>query len=470
MTFPDIYRLANANLWRTKLRTALTTLGVIVGTGALVSMVSFGVGIQKNVTDELKKNDLFTTLEVTRTKINVQEMMAGDMSALTAPADTTTPPLDDAAVEKIRNLPGVEMAYPEIRFPAKIRLGSREATTSVQALPAAMVRYKPFSEVPYGSFFSTDDDRSVVLGQRVLRELGMRIDDGQEPKTSRLGEKELEGTVVVSPDSILGRELVIVTSVLDASNVLGAMMTGRMPVREEVTTLKVAGILGKPTGFGVGALAGGVIIPSATAGAIPRLGFSNVWELLSSSGNAAGYPSVSVRAKSMRDLENVRAGVEEMGFSVVTILDQLEEFKRGFLIMDALLGAIGTIALFVASLGIANTMVTSILERVREIGIMKAIGGSDGDIRGIFFVEAGTIGFVGGVLGILLGLGVSEIANTVANYYMRPEGVAPAHLFSMPFWLVLGALGFSVGVSLLAGLYPALRAARVDPVEALRHD
>jgi hypothetical protein len=310
MTLPDIYRLANANLWRTKLRTALTTLGVIVGTGALVSMLSFGIGIQKNVTDELKKNDLFTTLEVTRTKVNVQEMMAGDMSAIVAPADTTTPPLDDAAVEKIRNLPGVEMAYPEIRFPAKIRLGSREMPTNVQALPAAMVRYKPFSEVPYGSFFSTDDDRSVILGQHVLRGLGMRIDDPKEPETSRLGEKELEGTVAVSPDSILGRDLVIVTSVLDASNVLSALMTGGMPVREEVTTLKVAGILGKPTGFGVGGLAGGVIIPSGTAQAIPRLGFSNVWELLSSSGNAPGYPSVSVRAKSMRDLEKVRAGVE----------------------------------------------------------------------------------------------------------------------------------------------------------------
>jgi len=172
----------------------------------------------------------------------------------------------------------------------------------------------------------------------------------------------------------------------------------------------------------------------------------------------------------MRDLDDVGAAIEDLGFGVVTVVDQLEEFKRGFLIMDALLGAVGTIALFVASLGIVNTMVTSILERTREIGVMKAIGGSEGDIKGIFFVEAGTIGVTGGLLGLALGWVVTRIANAVANHFMRPEGVPPTDLFHMPVWLILGALGFSILVSLLAGLYPAIRAARVDPVTALRHD
>jgi putative ABC transport system permease protein len=115
-------------------------------------------------------------------------------------------------------------------------------------------------------------------------------------------------------------------------------------------------------------------------------------------------------------------------------------------------------------------MVTSILERTREIGIMKAIGGSEGDIRKIFFVEAATIGVIGGVFGLILGWVVTRIANVIANSYLRPEGFAPVDFFFIPLWLIMGAIAFAVGVSLLAGVYPAVRAARVDPVQALRHD
>ena len=212
------------------------------------------------------------------------------------------------------------------------------------------------------------------------------------------------------------------------------------------------------------------MIPFGTASDVPRLGFTNVWELLRDPDGPEEYPTVHVRAETMDDLEHVRAQIEAMGFSVLALADQLEEFKRDFLIMDALLGAVGTIALVVASLGIVNTMVTSILERTREIGIMKAIGGSEGDIKWIFFVEAGTIGLSGGALGLVLGWIVTRAANAIVNYHLRPAGVPPADLFYMPVWLLLGALAFSVLVSLLAGVYPAARAASIDPVAALRHD
>jgi putative ABC transport system permease protein len=159
-----------------------------------------------------------------------------------------------------------------------------------------------------------------------------------------------------------------------------------------------------------------------------------------------------------------------MGVEVFTITDQFKELKRGFLIMDTILGAIGTIALFVASLGIINTMIMSILERTRDIGIMKAIGGAESDIRKIFFVEAVSIGFLGALFGLILGWGVTRVANFVANTKLMPQGEAPIDLFYFPLWLILGAIAFSMVVSLAAGLYPAIRAARIDPVKALRHD
>ena len=115
-------------------------------------------------------------------------------------------------------------------------------------------------------------------------------------------------------------------------------------------------------------------------------------------------------------------------------------------------------------------MVMSILERTREIGIMKAIGGSDGDIRRIFLIEASAIGFLGGVAGVILGWGVGRAINFGANIYVEQQGGAAGNLFSLPFWLIGGAIGFSIAISLLAGSYPAARAARLDPIQALRHD
>jgi putative ABC transport system permease protein len=112
----------------------------------------------------------------------------------------------------------------------------------------------------------------------------------------------------------------------------------------------------------------------------------------------------------------------------------------------------------------------SILERYSEIGIMKAVGASDKDIKKIFFFETSTIGFLGGLFGLALGWIVSGLINQVVNAFLTGEGVPFIQFFSFPWWLCLGAILFAMLVSLVAGIYPAVRAARVDPVVALRHD
>ncbi len=468
MTPPDLWRLSLENLWRTKLRSVLTTLGVVIGIGALVSMVSFGVGMQENVTSEFRENDLFTSMQVLPAKIDVGEIMAGGFE----PPETVKA-LNDSAVEAIRAIPAVELAFPEIRFPVTVRMMGKEARTSLQAVPAAMGRYKPFSEIPYGSFYEGDADSVVVLTGRLLGELGFRL--AEEPVDSRAGGSGASELVPISVDSLIGREVEIVSSTLDLQSAARAFMRSftapsRLPLREEVVRLRVVGVRGRLSGFGAARFRGGVIVPIETGAAMPRLGFSDVWDLLDSSEGTQGYGSVYVRTRGMDDITPVREAVEEMGFGVLAVIDELEEIKQTFLIMDALLGAVGTIALIVAALGIINTMVTSILERTREIGVMKAVGGSETDIRWIFFSEAAMIGFIGGAFGLALGWAVTRIANAVANHYLRPQGVPEVDLFYMPVWLIAGALVFSVGVSLLAGFYPASRAARVDPVQALRHD
>jgi predicted lysophospholipase L1 biosynthesis ABC-type transport system permease subunit len=182
------------------------------------------------------------------------------------------------------------------------------------------------------------------------------------------------------------------------------------------------------------------------------------------------YPSAVVRVAKASSTQDVEEQIKKLGFQAFSLNDALQGAKRAFIILDIVLSLIGSIALAVSSLGIVNTMVMSILERTREIGIMKAIGGSDGDIRRIFLIEASAIGFFGGASGVVLGWLVGRIINFGANVYIQQQGGTPGNLFSLPFWLVGGAIGFSIAVSLVAGSYPAARAAKLNPIEALRHD
>jgi putative ABC transport system permease protein len=128
------------------------------------------------------------------------------------------------------------------------------------------------------------------------------------------------------------------------------------------------------------------------------------------------------------------------------------------------------LALTVASIGIVNTLVMAILERRREIGIMKAVGASDADVRGLFFAEAGAMGLLGGAFGVTLGWIIGRVINFGTNIYLKRQGFSPEDVWSVPLWLIAVALIFAFIVSLLSGLYPASRAARLDPVQALRYE
>jgi hypothetical protein len=199
-------------------------------------------------------------------------------------------------------------------------------------------------------------------------------------------------------------------------------------------------------------------------------------ELARQSGSLAdaqneGYDSAVIRVTDPVMLTDVRQRLTTLGFGSFSIVDELDQIRTMFLIIDSVLGLLGGISLLVASFGIANTMIMSILERTREIGIMKAIGAEDREIKLIFFVEAAVIGFAGGVLGTLLAWAVDAVANRMAyRFILKPHGAGFVDFFSLPPYLSLGAILFALVVSVLAALYPAARAARIDPVRALRHD
>jgi len=474
MNLTDMILLALSNLRRTKLRTFLTTLGVIIGIGALTSMVSFGTGMQKNITDAFEANDLFTSITVSPKQIDLDEITSGNVAEMANALNQESKPLTDSLLEDIRNIPGVRVAYPNMEFPARINFMNDSSNTRVQAMPADMGTYKPFDDLLAGSFYTSDSARVVILRKEFLQKLKVKL--LEEDKDITLSKEDsARGFVLLHPDSLINQTIKIVSLSMNPSKIPGAivgMMRNKpeMPFDETVTELKIAGITKAAGQFGNNVFGNGLIIPVLTAKSIPSLTFSSVWDLLDSKKKEGTYSSIQVRVTDMQMIDPVSEQLRAMDVGVFSIVDQLDEIKRVFLIMNSLLGAVGAIALIVAGLGIINTMVMSILERQREIGIMKAIGGSEKEIRMIFFVEVGLIGLVGALFGLVLGWLVTRVANVVMNTKILPEDMEPVNLFYFPVWLVLGAIAFSIIISLVAGLYPAARAARIDPVRALRHD
>jgi putative ABC transport system permease protein len=189
-----------------------------------------------------------------------------------------------------------------------------------------------------------------------------------------------------------------------------------------------------------------------------------------SASDSPSYTSLSVRVENPNQVPAVEDAVKKMGFSAFSLVDATRSMRQFFAVLDGFLAIFGSLALAVASIGIVNTLVMAILERRREIGIMKALGASDADVRGLFFAEAGAMGLVGGAVGVALGWAIGRLINLGTNIYLERQHFPPAQIWSVPLWLVLSAIAFSIVVSLLSGLYPASRAARLDPVQALRYE
>ena len=452
MRFTDAVEFAASSLRKRRLRTILTASGVTIGIGALVAMISFGKGMQKNVTDAFTASDLFTTIMV----------MPGGAEAPSGDPDRQTPPvkaparpdvvLDDAAVAAISRISGVRTTYAEISFPAMVGFEGAEEFRLVQVVPAAVAASKAL-KIKWGRSYASDDEKGVVVSRSLLRRLG---------KTD--------------PASAVGQTIRITSVSIDLGKLvtldLGALLSGAAsPLSRETYAFPIVGVTDiTPFGGEANLTETAVLIPPGPARDIKRLPISSIWDLFRMRDGKVGYSAVTVKLDSLTDLDPVRTRVREMGFATFALADQFDQITRAFYFMDMVLAAVGMIAIIVAALGIVNTMIMSILERFREIGIMKAVGAGDRDIRKIFFLESGAIGLAGGAAGCALGWATSLVINRIINFYLARQGVPHIDYFAFPVWIFLGAIGFSLLVSLVSGIYPARRAARVDPVVALRHD
>ena len=184
-----------------------------------------------------------------------------------------------------------------------------------------------------------------------------------------------------------------------------------------------------------------------------------------------GYDTLIVRAVDESAVPTILEAAETMNLRAQSLGAFLDIANRVLTILQALLGSVGGLALLVATLGVANTMMMAIYERTKEIGVLKALGATNGEVRRMFTADAMLLGVIGGFVGVIIGTLLGRLVDWIGHRYMEAEGmIGVGNLSIVPPWLAIGALLFAAFIGVLGGLYPAARAARLDPVAALRHE
>ena len=465
MKLGDLTELAARNLREAVLRNSLTTLGISVGVASLVALLSLGVGLQQLVDRSVARAGLFDTVSVRSRQSAPFGQPGGGRRNPRDAADVAPPrPLDDAARKEIAALPNVVEVNPEIRFAAEARREPINQLVMVAGMAASSQSSGTLDGLN-GRFFSGPDaEEAIIQGDlaKRLAEVGQAPESllGQEI-TLRFAQRQAlpppsEQAPTDAPNQAVGPdEEAMGFSIVPSEKKL--LVVGVTPTSE--------------SGGQVGFNNAGMYLPLAVAEKLQVVQQGDLRDVArSSAAEGTRYAALNIRASSPAAVARIESSVAHMGFAAFSLIDVTRNLRTFFAIFDMFLGIFGSLALAVASLGIINTLVMAILERRREIGVLKALGAADRDVRQLFFAEAGVMGLVGGVFGVGLGWAIGRAIQLATMIYLKRQGMNPPNIWSVPWWLVLGAIGFAVVVSLASGIYPASRAARLDPVEALRYE
>lgn len=423
LTLRDVVQSALRNLGRRPVRNALTAGGVLIGIITLVAMVSFGVGVQK----EVQRNFAMVGLENIFVSPQFGEGDGFDPFAMPRPQSPITPDV----VAEISALPGVAAVTPLLSLPSgmdiSLTMGSGGTAVPVRISGGSGT---PFNFGPPARSGMLAGQTPADLGRGVLLVVGL-ADSLKAPNESYA--------------DLIGREV---------------LLTVRLPRGE--TADFASTIVGIQDGFAR---------RSIDVGLAEREAMVAWWFNKPDYLQTEGYNQLVVRATDLGVVTAVSTAIRELNLQAQSLEAILDAANQVLALLQALLGSVGGLALLVAALGVANTMMMAIYERTREIGVLKALGASAREIRRMFTVEAGMIGLIGGAFGLILGTLLGRLVDWIAHRFLVNEGVTGVGPLSIvPWWLALGALAFATLIGILAGLYPAARAARLDPVAALRHE
>lgn len=446
MKFLDLLRLIFGNLNRRKARVALTAIGVVIGTAAVVILVSLAIGLQRNANEQLYGIGDLAQIQVSPTFGGEGVYFSGPVmggGGKGGGGDGLTEPrlLTNDALNELRAIPGVEVVIPQDFFYSTMIMKFKrlEGGSSIRGVGVGNLDILSLNAVQG----STELKRgAVIVGAMVSSSFyDPRLRPGQEPPP---------------PPDLYDQQLLVTLIKWDT--------TGN-EIRKNLS-LRVAGVLEQ-----TGSDPDWTIFMS-----LAEVKAMNEWANgVKINYNKTGYNQVIVIVSDPKETLDIADQITEMGFQAFSYQMFVEGINSFYQILQVVFGGVGAIALLVAAIGIANTMTMSILERTREIGLMKAVGATNRDVLAIFLGEAAGIGFLGGLGGITAGWLAGQAINVVAIVYLAGQasqqgGVPPSVAVYTPAWLPIFALVFSTVIGMISGLYPALRAANMIPVLALKYE
>lgn len=466
MKISDLVKLSTDNLRRRKGRTALTVIGVVVGTCAIVLMISLGIAVNENTEAMLQSwGDL--------TQIQVMNYSHGNGSEK----------LDDAMVQNFVSNEHVVAATPYYQssyFSGKINSGRKDRYQAdswniyglyPNAVEAMGITLESGSYLTEGNSYGKDKI-PVLAGQYLGYEFQDTRRSASSPKRYRY-----QGQVDSS-----GNELPPFVDI----NKDQMTLSFTDPDGKVVKTydLVVVGVMTADYGKGY-FTSGGLVLRLTDLKKIEEE--YKKANNIKSSDDGNGYSQVYVKVDSVDNVSDVETWIQDTySYDTYSMTQQRDEMRKSVMQNQLILGGLAAISLLVAALNIMNTMTMAIYERTREIGVMKVLGCELWQIRAMFLIESGAIGFLGGVIGIVISFGISAILNHLMliaalfggtvdmswiNQLMGSYAYSDSGTISIiPPWLIILALCFATVIGLVSGIAPAGRAVKISALEAIRHD
>ncbi|HOP10296.1 MAG TPA: ABC transporter permease [Oscillospiraceae bacterium] len=451
----DIALMALGNFRRRKARSVLTVLGVVIGVASIVVMISLGVALNVNFSKEMENMGDLTLVNVYPNWSEGKEV-----------------PLTDDAVKELQTIDGVIAVSPQVSLYGHFISGKYHANVSIigvrrdimeklgftvasgEMLPETSTAAGKTFSCLFGSqvasfFYNPRDNGSWGGGGIAYKEAiapgGVVVDDGeyQEP--------------VLLVDPLTDR----IQFTFDYNYKMPNTYDDGNTNVAKVYTLDITGVLASENGE----KDYNVYVDMETA-----LKLKKEYDKYNGNKTSAKitYDQIYVKAKTMNETIDIAKQIQDLGYQAYANAEWIASYQKQMQSIQLILGGIGAVSLLVAAIGITNTMIMSIYERTREIGIMKVIGCVVGDIRSLFLYEAGIIGLVGGAIGIGFSYALSFVLNKVGGGSLF-GGMDGSKLSVIPAWLALGAVLFAVLVGLIAGFLPAHRATRLSALEAMRY-
>jgi putative ABC transport system permease protein len=418
MRFAKSFQLALNILVHAKLRSWLTILGIVIGVAAIVSIVSIGQGAQANVQASLGGLGA-DQITVSPGFSRAEGGFRGGGGGLGGGSSLSTKKnLTDKDVAVLKTIDGVTFVNPQITGRADLTYLSETASMSVRGVDPFAWRNIVTSELDSGRYLQQGDTGTVVIGSRIAtglfkQPLGVNRD-------VTIGGKSFKIVgILKAADTFGGDDNTVVMSLDDAVDIIANKQKNNFD---------------------------SIVVRAASADSVSSVSASIDARLL------------VLRHETNRTRDFSVSSQQATQARIASVTQTLTIF----------LGAIAAVSLLVGAVGIANTMFTSVLEKTKEIGIMKAIGAKNSDIMRIFLLNAALVGFVGGLLGIGFGALISTFLPSVLSN-LGGAGRQLSHT-ALSWGLLLSALGISVAIGVIAGAIPAYRASRLKPVDALRYE